>query len=287
MSIETIRCRECGSADMTEFKPSSYVCGHCEALVNAIRPTSAGLAAACEIAACGVRAVGRCFSCGQAFCGTTRRVRASRRTSTFCAPCQAENIAREEATAQAERVDRQDGHRRRLQAIVDPVERLVVSVRSLCHDSSVRTWIATPHGERGTVTVRQESLDVWNKLFPQCPVTWSTNLNQDPQWDSREVGQWFASRARAMRVPPATTSWVTYSTGVFGATKSRLRQAPGWEFQTATHGMYDTTVLTDGQIKPDGHNLTAYALRRMGSLLNIWPLAVPPDSGRPVSSNAG
>jgi len=36
MPAETIKCRECGSADVTEFKAGSYVCGHCEAILKRV-----------------------------------------------------------------------------------------------------------------------------------------------------------------------------------------------------------------------------------------------------------
>jgi ribosomal protein L7/L12 len=68
MPVETIKCRECGSADVTEFKPGSYVCAHCEAIFKHV--LSGGTVVGCEIEGCGVTAIGRCQSCGHAFCAT-------------------------------------------------------------------------------------------------------------------------------------------------------------------------------------------------------------------------
>ena len=68
MPVETIKCRECGSPEVTEFKSGSYVCGHCEAVFKYVRP--AGAVVGCEIDGCGVPPVGRCEECGRALCAT-------------------------------------------------------------------------------------------------------------------------------------------------------------------------------------------------------------------------
>ena len=65
MPIETIKCKECGSADVTEFKPGSYVCGHCEAVFKHVDPSRLGL----EQCQCGTYAVGRCAECNEPICG--------------------------------------------------------------------------------------------------------------------------------------------------------------------------------------------------------------------------
>ncbi len=70
MPVETVKCQECGSADVTEFKPGSYVCGHCESVFK--YTNSAGTStgpAGCEIDNCGVLAIGKCSACARAFCG--------------------------------------------------------------------------------------------------------------------------------------------------------------------------------------------------------------------------
>jgi DNA-directed RNA polymerase subunit RPC12/RpoP len=43
MPIETIKCQECGSADVTEFKPGSYVCSHCESVFKVVSTVGAGV----------------------------------------------------------------------------------------------------------------------------------------------------------------------------------------------------------------------------------------------------
>ena len=68
MPIETIKCQECGSAEVTEFKSGSYVCGHCEAVFKHVQAADASVG--CEIDGCAVPPVGRCSWCTRAFCGS-------------------------------------------------------------------------------------------------------------------------------------------------------------------------------------------------------------------------
>jgi hypothetical protein len=88
--IETIKCQECGSADVTEFKPGTYVCGHCEAVFKHV--AQAREVVGCEVDNCGVLAVGRCELCGRAFCGT----HGGQKT---CEPCSVEASRRSTAAA--------------------------------------------------------------------------------------------------------------------------------------------------------------------------------------------
>jgi hypothetical protein len=135
--VETIKCRECGSADVTEFKPGSYVCGHCEAIVKHVSP--AALSGGCEIDGCGVPAIGRCSSCNRRFCRThqardmggerpvvtpTGQWRGHRDTLAIyvdqCAPCRAEQLAREAQEKAAAKVAA-DSKRQEMLASKDPV----------------------------------------------------------------------------------------------------------------------------------------------------------------------
>jgi thioredoxin 1 len=87
MPIETIKCQECGSADVTEFKPGSYVCGHCEAIFKHVQ--LAGLGVGCEVDGCGVLAVGRCAICACAYCASHKSA------YDVCDPCAARRAAEE------------------------------------------------------------------------------------------------------------------------------------------------------------------------------------------------
>jgi hypothetical protein len=94
MPFETIKCRECGSPEVTEFKAGTYVCGHCEAIFRHVSPGAAS--GGCEIDGCAVPAVGRCSNCDRRFCTTHQAEIAT------CAPCR---MARMRARAAAERED--------------------------------------------------------------------------------------------------------------------------------------------------------------------------------------
>ena len=71
MPTEIIKCTACGSTDVTEFKPDTFVCGHCEAVFKHVSLPGGG-AAGCQVpsaqgTSCGVAAIGRCIDCGHAF----------------------------------------------------------------------------------------------------------------------------------------------------------------------------------------------------------------------------
>jgi len=78
MPIETIKCQECGSAEVTEFKPGSYVCGHCEAIFKHIDPS--GSSPSCS---CGAFAIGHCAQCHNPVCG----VHSTMRGRLLCTAC--------------------------------------------------------------------------------------------------------------------------------------------------------------------------------------------------------
>jgi hypothetical protein len=114
MALETIKCQECGSADVVELKTGSYVCQHCEALFKRALPAG-GVAVGCEIDGCGVTSVGRCFRCGRAFC-TTHQARDEQTTLVdFCSACK----VKEEADRRAAEAQKQDTILEKLQGATD------------------------------------------------------------------------------------------------------------------------------------------------------------------------
>jgi hypothetical protein len=66
VTIETIKCSECGSADVLELKTGSYVCSHCEAVFKHVDPSKIALTA--EVCRCGRLMVARCNSCSAPLC---------------------------------------------------------------------------------------------------------------------------------------------------------------------------------------------------------------------------
>jgi hypothetical protein len=67
MPVETIKCQECGSAEVTEYKAGSYVCSHCDAIFKHVDPTRVTVAPA--FCTCGNRIVFRCDLCQSGLCG--------------------------------------------------------------------------------------------------------------------------------------------------------------------------------------------------------------------------
>jgi hypothetical protein len=196
MPVETIKCRECGSAEVTEFKPGSYVCGHCEAVFKHVPPAGTGVG--CEIDGCGVAARGRCSSCTRAVCATHQ-------AGAQCTACQADAWARQEEDRQADAQRRYEADqvsraayeeerekwlgrcRDLLASIDDPVGRQVCALREA---TSIKTYnIGQP---QSTVEGISVDLEFLKSLLPG---------NTDPdRWDDSAVVTWFLG---AVKKPPS------------------------------------------------------------------------------------
>ena len=85
MPFETIKCGECGSADVTEFKPGSYVCAHCDAVFKYVAPTIKSGGSGGGLCACGTSAMGVCADCGVAVCSDHSTLGTDQRR--HCMPC--------------------------------------------------------------------------------------------------------------------------------------------------------------------------------------------------------
>jgi transcription initiation factor TFIIIB Brf1 subunit/transcription initiation factor TFIIB len=68
MPIELLNCPNCGSAEVTEFKQGSYVCGHCESIFKHIDPTQASITVRPEFCRCGNTIRGQCGTCHNGIC---------------------------------------------------------------------------------------------------------------------------------------------------------------------------------------------------------------------------
>lgn len=66
MPVETIKCQECGSADVTEFKAGTYICGHCEAVFKHIDPSRVTVQR--EFCECGGAIAFQCRVCHTGIC---------------------------------------------------------------------------------------------------------------------------------------------------------------------------------------------------------------------------
>ncbi len=192
MAVEIIKCEACGSSEVTEFKPGSYVCGHCEAVFKYVRPAG-GSAAGCEIDACGVTSVGRCYHCGRAFCSTHQALDPKTKYVDWCTACQADKKHKEAEAARA-RWDAQRTEVDRILQVADPVERYL---RALAYcdrkaeaetpHQSQWTYSALPPGHRATIVADRRRSD-FEASFSGLIV------------DSVAIAAWF--RERAPQVKP-------------------------------------------------------------------------------------
>jgi hypothetical protein len=66
--IETIKCQECGSAEVTEFKPGTYVCGHCEAVFRHVDPSKVTVENTPAFCFCGNPVQVQCNLCHAGIC---------------------------------------------------------------------------------------------------------------------------------------------------------------------------------------------------------------------------
>ena len=68
MPIETIKCQECGSAEVTEFKSGTYVCGHCEAIFRHVDSNRVTVENTLAFCICGSPIEVRCNLCHAGVC---------------------------------------------------------------------------------------------------------------------------------------------------------------------------------------------------------------------------
>jgi hypothetical protein len=182
MPLETIHCDQCGSSDVTEFKPGSYVCAHCEALFKHV-PSGAASSGGCEVDACGVPAIARCATCRRRYC-QTHQARQSDGVPyvDLCADCQAQRLA----NFQADQAKTRDY----LLGIADSTERQVVAAAVLCTGHELYVWFR-PGGEA-----------VWQAIFNEPPGYGGALSDNAPPWDSEHIARWFAARASDVGLKP-------------------------------------------------------------------------------------
>jgi hypothetical protein len=68
MPLESIACTHCGSSEVTEFKPGTYACLHCEGVFKYADPTTLVVTQEKAFCWCGNEIVRKCFFCGVGLC---------------------------------------------------------------------------------------------------------------------------------------------------------------------------------------------------------------------------
>lgn len=252
MALETIKCQECGSAEVTEFKAGSYVCGHCEAIFK--RVNSFGLAN--ELCECGAFATGHCRECDSPICNAHARRWEDRLLCTSCfarpyAEAEQARVNREKAEADREQAEAERKERQRqavlaaIQRDADRIEALFIAVRFF-------------HTEGGSKYANEEHImsllpDVFPEVSPDD--RFIGNIN------SLDIGSWFVSRANEAHLKPDSTFVETWSQKrpmrgyVDQSTGPQLAwrlpggsKVKGGDVSANLYGECDAYVLTDGRI---------------------------------------
>jgi thiol-disulfide isomerase/thioredoxin len=141
--FESLSCSRCGSSDVQEVKPETYFCNHCDNVFRYVSPSQMASGVGCELKlasgkTCGLPPIGRCRTCGKAFCGSHQaRVGAGLTHSSegrflggsaypdWCSPCRTAELVtpilernQKAAAAEAEqRRARQERHKKALAAL--------------------------------------------------------------------------------------------------------------------------------------------------------------------------
>jgi hypothetical protein len=277
VTVESIKCQECGSGEVTEFKHGSYVCGHCETIFKWTNPGTGFVG--CEVDGCGITPIGRCSTCGRAYCGTHQARDERTKYVDWCGACQVDD-ARQMAAATGEAEERA---RELLATIADPVERMVATLRTLYIAPSDRWQLV----HRGPGLRPRESYSA-RLASAVCPEA----LNGC--WSAHEISRWFLARVAARGLAPdSSAEWRTYPRRFGKSRDYRLAPSePAWRFlygstclrQGRDQGApCDALIFRDGRIDlgPDEqasggivrsgnrYNFNGGALIRMGAVLGI------------------
>ncbi len=223
------------------------------------------MAAVCEVAACGVLAIGRCATCGRAMCTSHRASARGEAVVDRCVEC--------EPTRGDDRVLRSERSRAAharfvagLAAMQPGIERLVRALHYLAGVSFGRTARTGP--------LRFEPIldELYPDLAAVCPDFWpggATTVDLlAPPWDSRVVAAWFLSRVSETGKPPNSLlkGWVTTGNWWHGHHSEQARPLPAWRFQegSLTHLAEEKKHATDDRrcdafvVAADGRVMRSY-----------------------------
>lgn len=232
------------------------------------------MVAECQVNACGVLAVGRCRSCGSAFCAS----HAGYGYVDLCQIClddQNEQIWAPERERKANEAARAASLADRLLAIADPHERLVVTVRTLSTIGSGGNCFEDP-AYKGT----------FSKVLPELTnplgVGRRSYTAREPNWDSAAIAKWFSlrageksvktddlyrfprmSRRGKVKYEKPQPVWV-FSQGAFVPTRSRV-----WDAHISRSGEIALFVTHEFRRPVDTLALRPKALYRMADLLGL------------------
>jgi hypothetical protein len=265
MPLESISCTKCGSTDFKEVKPDTYFCNHCDSVFKRANEAQGG-PISCEVGACGVMAMGRCDSCGHAFCSTHQARDFKTIFSALCNQCHANRIAEEGRT-------KYEAHLKRVAQVVelsvDPIDRLI------------RALTLAVGYQLGGPVVSDISLlcDACPEFFPSVSII-SGDLDGKGPWDDKLIVSWFFQRTAALGLkPPDRKGRHSTRKSLLGATKYVMgKPEPAWVLKKCYRvNREDIVIFSDhyiefgfGERRSYGR-LTVRALTQMGEIVKLDP----------------
>jgi hypothetical protein len=229
MPVETIKCQECGSSDVLALKTGGFVCSHCDAIFDRVIPFGLSGAVGCQIDRCGVTSVGRCLSCGRAFCRTHQgwRGRSGGQIVPLldsCVSCEAARASAEEE--ENERSQREYEREQRLLTIIvtsqdseDVIDALIKLPRHRLKEApykgALRAW---------TAIVAEGGMSATSELVTIRRTSQRTGFRVEEQWreEARRLA-WAAGSvfvtARGQQYGPRRQQWQGGGLCVFAVTR--------------------------------------------------------------------
>jgi hypothetical protein len=245
------------------------------------------MAAVCEVAGCGVLAVGRCATCGRAFCTSHRA------TDNRCVGCERTRDEHRALRSEQSRLAHAN-HIEALAGMPAGIDRLVRTVQYLSGICRGRTPKTGPHRFEPIIPEYYADLArVCREIWPGGAAT--VDL-LDPPWNSAAIATWFLAKAyEGGHMPNAQLKgWVqTHGSWWHGHHSEQAEPLPAFRFfegslnhisdekpHTSEDRRCDAYVVTDGRVLRSYDTpcvLSARALASMGLLL--WGPAPKPWDG--------
>jgi hypothetical protein len=223
------------------------------------------MAAVCDIASCGVLAIGRCATCARAMCTSHRALARGEPVVDRCVECE-----RGRADDRALRSERSRAAHGRfvagLATMPRGIERLVRAMHYLAGVSFGRIVRTGP--------LRFEPIlaEFYPDLAAVCPDFWpggATTVDLlTPAWDSAAIAAWFVRSVSDTGKPPNSLlkGWVTTGNWWQGHISEQATPLPAWRFQEGSL----THVLEENKNATDDRRCDAYVVAADGRVLRTY-----------------
>ncbi len=263
MSFEEVKCQQCGSDQVFEFKPGSYVCGLCDTVFKGIPKVDRHSARVCEVDECGVIAIGRCGDCGDAFCVTHRGLdNWGRGYVDLCRMCLSKRNVQKAESKSMEFDERISRIKKTMDVHVHEISRAAVALRACGSSHEIEGDPSTHFDDR-----------ILERVCPELAGI-STFYGVLP-WNTHAIADWFRDEAKKEGVTPNDrTRWFTESRSFTGQVRARYGEPePAWTFpRESSSNPGHVWVFLDGRVKFDGTGVC-----KPSTKFRKKPYFVPPD----------